>query len=102
MTAIKQYKWLRGIDWEKVRNKQYTMPIRLNYYENYIHPEFTSEEIDSDQLRYEEKYDRLFNMFFYLSDSKDGLAGYYPHAFPQKSAKNSVKHSLKVNHKPRK
>ena len=30
-------RWLKDINWEKVKRKQYTMPIKLNLYENYIH-----------------------------------------------------------------
>lgn len=54
------------------------MPIRIKPYNNYTHQEFKAVTIDNQELKKEEKYDRLFDMFFYLSDDKNGIGIYYP------------------------
>jgi len=51
-----------------------------------------TKEIQNDDLRYEETYDKLMHMFFYMSDGKDSIAQYYP----------TLKGSQKSTHKQQK
>lgn len=52
-SAVKKSKWLREIDWQKILKKDYKLPTRLNYYINYIHEEFITKYIDSEEIKYQ-------------------------------------------------
>jgi hypothetical protein len=48
-------------------------------------------------LRIEGKYDKLFEMFFYLSDRPDSIAVWYPLARKGKKSSNIKKRGIKDN-----
>lgn len=75
---MKKCRWLREIDWDKIMRREYKMPLKLNLYKNYIHEEFLVKPINNEDLKYEEKYDKLMSSFFYINAQKGGIGNYYP------------------------
>lgn len=52
--------------------------------------------INNEDLRYEEKYDKLMTPFFFISNHKGGIGIYYPEAFKNGSIlKNKKRSTLK-------
>lgn len=60
------------------------MPTRLNLYTNYIHAQFIEKKFHWEELNQEGRYDRLFDMFFYMSDNPQGISPYYPLAHKER------------------
>ena len=73
------------------------MPLNLQFYINYIHNEFIEKDFDWEGLRIEGKYDKLFELFFYLSEKPDSIAVWYPLTRKGKKSSNIKKRGIKDN-----
>ena len=75
--SVKDSLWMKGVNWEKVYHKQYKMPLRINPYESYIHNEFKAIPIHDQNKCEEQKYDKLFDFFFFLKPDPEGISECY-------------------------
>jgi serine/threonine protein kinase len=100
-SVVKSSSWLSGVSWSDIFNKRYEMPIKLSIYDSYVHDEFTKVKVDSMNLIKEEKFDRLFDMFYYnreprkstLFDRPTKLIS--PDAFKKSKSKSKSRRSNK-------
>ena len=99
-SVVKSTAWLSGVNWADVYNRRYEMPIKLCIYDTYIHDEFTKVKVDSMNLMREEKFDRLFDMFYYNRDQPSRSSQFThdqsnkllsPDAFRKSKGKNNSK-----------
>jgi hypothetical protein len=96
---------LAGVNWADIYSKRYEMPIKLCIYDSYVHEEFVKVKVDSMNLMSEEKFDRLFDMFYYNRDQQrrnnhvggvdrhNKMLG--PDAFKKSKSKNKSRKSSK-------
>lgn len=52
------------------------MPFKLEMGERYIGEEFRNETIDTDTIE-EERFEKLLECFYYMSEEKGGIAEFY-------------------------
>jgi hypothetical protein len=69
---IKAFRWLRNVDWLRVKAKADVAPLKLNPFENYIHPEFLSQEVKQQSQRINVQYKSDFEHMYYVKKSSEG------------------------------
>ena len=62
---------MEDVDWTKVKNGEYKMPLHISARESYVHEEFRN--VSGPNEAFSDKFDRLFDFFNFIKPDQSNI-----------------------------